>query len=264
MKKNEMLKRGLGIILFLAFALIALQAEAVGGKIKYDGQVHIAKEIRFKKTTQEYIITIGATEIPMPKARVKGIEIDKPAQYDQAAAAYASGAVAQAIPMLEQIVAECFMLSPWDARAMDLLGGCYKKKGDPKAAAAMYKKLISTAAPLSITPDMQRRIWDSFIAVGEKDTLRQSVDVAIAGGSRENAAAAHIARADMAKSEGNKQDALLDYLRVVILYEQVKSIQPEALYKIVQSLEDLKDPRAEDFRKKLMAEYPQDPWATRR
>ena len=118
--------------------------------------------------------------------------------------------------------------------------------------------------PSSITTDMQRRAWDAFIAVSDKTTLSQSVDAAIAKGSRENAAAAHIARADMAKSEKNLQDALLDYLRVVLVYEQVKTIQPEALYKTAQCLEELRDPRAEDWRKKLMADYPQDPWASKK
>lgn len=261
-----MKKRSLGIILFLAFALTGLQAQAAGGKIQLsDGQVIVATEIRFKKTTQEYIITKGGTELPMPKARVKMVEIDKPAQYDQAAAAVTSGALDQAIPMLEEIYAACFMLSPWDARSLDLLGFAYKKKGDNAKAASAYKKFYSSIAnPSSITTDMQRRAWEAFIAVGDKTTLGQSVDSAIAKGSRENAAAAHIARADMAKTEGNKQDALLDYLRVVILYEQVKTIQPEALYKTAQCLEELRDPRAEDWRKKLMADYPQDPWASKK
>ena len=267
MKNTEMIKRSLGMIVFLAFVLSGLRAEAAGGKIQLsDGQVIAAKEIRFKKTSQEYIITMpNGTEMPMHKNRVKTVEIDKPAQYDQAAAAVTSGAVDQAIPMLEQIVADCFMLSPWDARSLDLLGLAYKKKGANAKAAAAYKKFYTACAnPASITLDMQRRAWDAFIVVNDKSTLSQSVDAAIATGSRDNAAAAHIARADMAKAENNKQDALLDYLRVVILYEQVKAIQPEALYKTAQCLEELRDPRAEDWRKKLMSEYPQDPWASKK
>jgi len=265
MKITDMITRSLG--LFLAFALSGLEAEAAGGKIQMsDGQVIAAKEIRFKKTTQEYIVTMpNGTEIPVPKARAKAVEIDKPAQYDQAAAAVTSGAVDQAIPMLEEMASACFMLSPWDARCIDLLGFAYKKKGDnPKAAAAYKKFYTSIANASSITTDMQRRAWDAFIVVGDKTTLSQSVDAAIAKGSRENAAAAHIARADMAKSEKNLQDALLDYLRVVLLYEQIKTIQPEALYKTAQCLEALRDPRAEDWRKKLIADYPQDPWSSKK
>ncbi|OGV70027.1 MAG: hypothetical protein A2283_21650 [Lentisphaerae bacterium RIFOXYA12_FULL_48_11] len=267
MKTTDIIKRSLGLILFLAFVLTGLKAEAAGGKIQLsDGQVIAAKEIRFKKTTQEYIITMpNGTELPMSKARVKAVEIDKPAQYDQAAAAVTSGAVDQAIPILEEMSAACFMLSPWDARCIDLLGFAYRKKNDNPKAAATYKKFYTSIANASsITTDMQRRAWDAFIAVGDKTTLSQSVDAAIAKGSRENAAAAHIARADMAKSEKNLQDALLDYLRVVLVYEQVKTIQPEALYKTAQCLEELRDPRAEDWRKKLMADYPQDPWASKK
>jgi len=265
MKITEMLKRGLGIVLFLTFVLAGLQARAVGGKIQQvDGTWLAGEEIRFKKTTGEYIVTVKGTDIPLPKNRVKAVVIDKPAAYDQAAAAVSTGAIDQAIPMLEQLATECFLLSPWDARVLNVLGAAYKKKGDKQKAAATYKKLLGTAAASSITMDMQRKAWEMFIAVDDKESLRQSVDAAITGGTRENAAAAHIARADMAKAQGNKQDAMLDYLRVVILYEQVKSLQAEALYKVTQCLEELRDPRAEDFRKKLIAEYPQDPWAVKK
>ncbi len=267
MRTTDTIKKIQGLILFLAFSLAGMQAEAAGGKIQLnDGQVIAAKEIRFKRTTQEYIITMpNGTEMPMPKARVKTVEIDKPAQYDQAAAAVTGGALDQAIPTLEQLSSDCYMLSPWDARCLDLLGFAYKRKGDNTKAAATYKKFYTSVAnPATITLEMQRRAWDAFIAVNDKTTLGQSVEAAIAKGPRENAAAAHIARADMAKSEKNLQDALLDYLRVVLLYEQIKAIQPEALYKAAQCLEELRDPRAEDWRKKLMADYPQDPWASKK
>lgn len=264
MKTTEMLKRGLGIVLFLTFALAGLQAKAVGGKIQQtDGTWLVGEEIRFKKTSGEYIVTIKGTDIPVTKSRVKLVVIDKPAGYDQAVSALTAGAPDQAIQIAEQTYADCYMLSPWEARILNVLGSAYTRKGNKEKAASTYKKLLS-AAPSSITLDMQKKAWAAFIAVGDKETLRQSVEASIATGSRENAAAAYIARADMSKSQGNKQDAMLDYLRVVLLFEQVKTVQAEALYKITQCMEELRDPRSEEFRKKLMAEYPQDPWAQKR
>jgi tetratricopeptide (TPR) repeat protein len=261
---TNMIRQRLGIALFLAFILAGVQAEAA--KIQTaEGQVINAVSVRFKKTTQEFIITMAnGTEMPLPKARVKAMEVDKPAQYDRAASAVSTGAIDQAIPMLEEIAQGYFMLSPWEGRTLDLLGYAYGRKGDTKKAADAYKKLLNNVPPVEITTDMQRRIWSALIAVNDKITLGQSVEAAIAKGARENAAAAHIARGDMAKTEGNKQDALLDYLRVVILYEQIKTLQPEALYKTAQCLEELRDPRSEDFRKKLATDWPQSEWASKK
>jgi tetratricopeptide (TPR) repeat protein len=261
---TDMIKQKLGIALFLTFIFACLQAEAA--KIQTaEGQIINAVNVRFKKTTQEYIITMAnGTEMPLPKARVKAMEVDKPAQYDRAASAVSTGALDQAIPLLEEISLANFMLSPWEGKTLDLLGYAYGRKGEAKKAADAYKKLLANVPPAEITTDMQRRIWNALITVNDKTTLGQSVDAAIAKGARENAAAAHIARADMAKTEGNKQDALLDYLRVVVLYEQIKTLQPEALYKTAQCLEELRDPRAEDFRKKLVQDWPQSEWASKK
>ncbi|MDD4872879.1 MAG: tetratricopeptide repeat protein [Kiritimatiellae bacterium] len=261
---TNMIKQKLGITLFLTFILAGLQAEAA--KIQTtDGRVIPATNIRFKKTTQEYIVTMAnGTEIPVPKNRVKMVEVDKPAQFDRAASAVSTGALDQAIPMLEEIAQGFFMLSPWEGKTLDLLGYAYGRKGDTKKAADAYKKLLANVPPVEITTDMQRRVWNAFIAVNDNASLSQSVDAAIAKGGRENAAAAHIARADMAKVQGNKTDALLDYMRVVILYEQIKSLQPEALYKTAKCLEELRDPRAEDFRKRLLQDWPQSEWASKK
>jgi hypothetical protein len=224
MKRTAIIKRSFGMTVFLAFVLAGFYAEA--DKVWYnDGRVQDATSVRYKKPTQEYIITIGGTELPVPKAQIKRVEVNKPATYDQAAAAVQSGAMAQAIPVLEGL-------------ALD-------------------------AAPASISLDMQRRAWAALTATKDS-SLAAELDKTIAKGSRENAAAAHIARGDMAKADGNKPDALLDYLRVVVLYDQIKSIQPEALYKTVQCLEELKDPRAEDWRKRLMSDYGSSEWAQKR
>lgn len=262
---TDMKKQRVGILLFLAFVLAGLEAEA--GKVTtIDNQVYVTTPggIRFKKTTGEYIITLaaGGTEMPLLKDRVKSVEADQPAQYAQAVQAVTTGNLEQAIPMLEEMAIACFMLSPWDAKIQDMLGYAYSKKGDTAKAAAAYKKLLTTAAPATILPDMQKRAWNALIAVNDP-FLVKSLEEAIAKGSRDNAAAAHIARADMAKAQGNKADALMDYLRVVVLYEQVKTVQPEALYKTGKCLEELRDPRAEDWLKKLKQDWPQSEWASK-
>ncbi len=61
-------------------------------------------------------------------------------------------------------------------------------------------------------------------------------------------------------AQGQKNEALLDYLRTVILYEKEASVRPEALFKAAGLLEELRDPRAAELRKKLAEEYPNSPY----
>jgi len=86
--------------------------------------------------------------------------------------------------------------------------------------------------------------------------LRAELDDAIANGTDKLAAAAQLARGNLSRAEGKKDDALLDYWRVVILYSQVKDLQPEALLKSAEILTELREPRAQIMRNKLTSEYP--------
>ncbi|EFK97486.1 hypothetical protein LDC_0474, partial [sediment metagenome] len=70
-------------------------------------------------------------------------------------------------------------------------------------------------------------------------------------------------RGNMNRQVGQKEAATLDYLRVVVLYENVKSVQPEALCKAAEMLEELRDARAETLRKKLVQEYKDSEWAAK-
>ena len=62
---------------------------------------------------------------------------------------------------------------------------------------------------------------------------------------------------------GQREDALLDYLRVVTLFGDIKEFQPAALAGAVTVLDELRDPRAEVYRKRLVQQYPASPEAKR-
>ena len=70
-------------------------------------------------------------------------------------------------------------------------------------------------------------------------------------------------RANMNRQTGLKEAAFLDYMRVVTLYKDVKGLPPEALYKAAEILEETRDPRADQLRKRLAAEYRDSEWAAK-
>lgn len=212
--------------------------------------------IRYKRLTQEYIVsTAEGTEMTYARDKVERVVVARPpAQYEQAAKMAQDGKEA-AIPILEKIASDYDNMQ-YDTKARDVLGYIYLKKEDFKKAASVYETLFKTAFPADITSMMWRRYCDALIGSRNTAALQKEIDDKISKGSREVAALAHVIRGEIFKSQGQTFDAMLDYLRVAILYTQVKEVQPEALFKAAQCMEELRDPRASDLRRKLVEEYP--------
>jgi len=221
-----------------------------------------AKTIEWREGSQEYrVTTLDGTILPLPKAQVERLEIDKPPEFDKAAQMIGAKQFDAAIPVLNELVTKYRMLV-WDNRARELLARAHLAKNEPKKAVAtledMFVSLPKAQAPLEI----HTLYWQALLAAGSPG-LRKELDEAVASGSREMAAAAQIMRGDMNRAAGQKEAALLDYLRTAILFEQVKSVQPEALFKAAEMLDELRDRRAEELRKKLLQEYPGSEFAAR-
>jgi outer membrane protein assembly factor BamD (BamD/ComL family) len=226
---------------------------------KTGGEPQKADRITYKPSTQEYVVEFEGTIIPIAKARVDHLEIDKPADFDKAVQAIGAGQADAGIAALETIVTKYNMLV-WDNAAREVLGRAYLKK-DPKKAVEVLDALFANLPKTEIQPETHLLYWQCLLAAGRGATLKKELDDVIATGTRDMAAAAQIMRGDVNKSAGLKEDALLDYLRTVILFENVRAVQPEALFKASQMLDELRDPRADELRKKLVQEYPKSEFA---
>jgi tetratricopeptide (TPR) repeat protein len=250
------------LIPIMSFAVcILLTAQANADKIFFtDGTSKPAQSIRFEATTGQYVVDTDKITMSFDKAKVARVEVAKPASYDKAVQLFNSGNFNEAIPLFQSIVSGYLMLG-WDNKARDYMGQAYMKKKDYKNAVTVYNALFAAALPSEITPATLKRYQDALLATGEYDKLKKMIDDTIATGSRDNAAMAQITRGDISKKQGKTFDALMDYLRTVILFKNVEEAQPEALYKAAQCLEELRDPRADIFKKKLAQDYPQSTWA---
>jgi outer membrane protein assembly factor BamD (BamD/ComL family) len=167
-----------------------------------------------------------------------------------------------AIPVLDDLVTKYKMLM-WDNEARKLLAMAYMGKNDAKKAAATLDEYFTMVPKAQVPADVQLIYWNALLAADRASTLKKDLDEVIATGPREMAAAAQIMRGNMNRQAGQKEAATLDYLRVVVLYENVKSVQPEALFKAAEMLEELRDARAETLRKKLVQEYKDSEWAAK-
>ena len=101
----------------------------------------------------------------------------------------------------------------------------------------------------------------ALLGSGRIQQVAQMVDEDIASGSREAAARAQIVRGDMKAASGQHEEALLDYLRTALLFKAQTAVLPEATYKTGVALKNLNDPRADEYFKKVIDEFPDSEFA---
>lgn len=255
-----------GLALTLAVGLSALGGEraAAGNKVFLsNGREIAAKSVQWRAGAQEYRVeTPEGTIMPFAKTQIDHLEIDKPAEYEAAARAVAAGQFDTAIPLLDALVAQYAMLV-WDNEARRLLALAHMGRNDPQKAARTLEDYFAAIPRGRVPSDVQLLYWNALLAAGRAAPLKKDLDEVVATGPRELAAAAQVMRGNLARQAGQKEAALLDYLRVVILFENVKAVQPEALFRAAELLEELRDARAETFRRTLMKEYRDSEWAGR-
>jgi TolA-binding protein len=227
--------------------------------MKNTGQV-VEGTISYRPSKGEYIVEKGGVTVPVPAQNVDRVIVPRPAALDSGIASINQGKFDAAIAALEKIVMDYQGLE-WDYAALDALGQAYAGKRDFKKAVLTFKRIIDGLPPERVSLGTWRRYCDALKGAEQFGLLKSELEKAIGGGSRETAALAQLLRGDMYLAQGQKNEALLDYLRTVILYEQVKEVQPEALFKAARLLEELRDPRAAELKKALIEKYPDNAYA---
>ena len=261
--KTNMPRIGLACAL-LACLFLASTASFAANVLYYKNKNTVqAKKIEWREADQVYrVLTMDDITLPVPKAQVDHLEIDKPADLDKAAQMLSAKPPQYdaAIPLLDGVVQNYKMLV-WDIPARYLLVRAHAGKSDSKKLIAALRPLVESDSKNEIPAEIRRLYWGGLLQDKQTATLKTDLEDAIAVAPREVAAFAQIARGDYNRSESRKEDALLDYLRTVILFEQVKEAQPEALFKAAELLDEMRDPRAEDMKKRLVSNYPDSPFA---
>jgi tetratricopeptide (TPR) repeat protein len=227
-----------------------------------NGKTIDARSIQWRASEQSYRVETEEGIIPVPKAQVENLEIDKPADLDKATAMISARQYAQAIPILDEIVSKYNMLV-WDNEARRLQGVAYLAQNDPKKAADALEGYVANAAKDEVALDVMTLYWTAMLKAGRTATLKKALDEAVVSNVRATAAAATLMRGNMSREASQREAALLDYLRVVILFDSVKQIQPEALFKAAEVLDELRDPRADVLKRRLTQEYKDSEYAAK-
>lgn len=246
-----------GLALFMA-AGAASRADVLGQITKTSGQ-KIVGNIRWQPASKQYAITPRGQQVVLKVSprEVANIRVQTPEQLERAAQLVQAGQYTAAIPTLQQILDDYTMLQ-WDVIAGQYLVISYMKTNDPKTAAQVGNKVVDNNPKAAYAIEFAPAYWEALVTTEQFATLAKMLDKAAELGDRELAAVAQVRRGDMARKRGDFEDALVDgYLRTAFFFQQVKSVQPEALYKAAKCFEELgQHSHAEKMRKRLLTEFP--------
>lgn len=252
---------------FCAVVCLATMASVTHGQVpgiieKKNGE-RMAGSIRYQRASKAYSITDqSGVSFKISARDVAEVRVKKPENLDAAIRQVQAGQYAEALPVLQEIASTYTMLE-WDVIASTYLAQAHLQMGNSDLAIIACKDVIGQNKAAAWSGDLAPVYWQALLKEDRVDTLKDVLDEAVQEGGRDIAARAQVVRGDIQMKEGNFKDALLDgYLRTVVLFQNQKSVQPEALYKAAQCFDELgQAPQAEEMRKKLLADYPDDPYA---
>ena len=206
----------------------------------------------------QYVIETPTGARTYDVGQVKRAIADKPANWDQLVAA-ARSRPDEALAGLEAIATQYKGLD-WDAKANTLIGRIASGRRDYQKAAEAYEKLPALYLK---QPETRFGYWGALVELGRFDKVEGHLDGAIRESNREVSARAQLLRGDIKMKRRLLEPAALDFLRTVILYENVKSVQPEALFKAGKALEELRHEGAAKMFETLRESYPDSEYVSR-
>lgn len=266
MKGNKRNRASTGILSLLAAGLLAAGAGAARAQSADTAFIILRDQRQIDGTAVrvnaqgDYVIRTGVGERTFPAAQVLEAVGAKPPEFDRAVAALRAGQLEQAVPVLERIAQQHRRLG-WDDEANAALGRAFLRANDPPRAASALERISQPF--LARRPDVRVALWDALIQAGRGAVVEPMLDEAIRGESRVLAAQAQIRRGDLKMSRRQIEEAAMDYLRTVVLFETQRDAQPEALFKAGMALRELRDPRAARMFETLAKDFADSEFAAR-
>jgi tetratricopeptide (TPR) repeat protein len=245
---------GIGL-LAAAAALLALPSQAANVLHLTSGKKMAFRSIRWDAAKNEYQVqpvTGGDALFPIAKKDVARLELDPPAEMEQARQLLAGNRNAEAVPLLQAVIANWKGLN-WDNTARELLARIYVKGNEPAKAVKMVDELLAAGAGAAISAGLRTEYWKALLATDPKSTKAlKDFDEAIATGPREVVPVAQVMRGNVRRAVGRKDEALQDYLRTILFFENAGAVRTEAITKAIEIYEEQGDAaKANELRQKL-------------
>ncbi len=222
--------------------------------------------LKWKVREKAYSVTANNMDLEVALANVAELQIAKPKELENAEKQMAGGNATVAVPILEKIAKDYFMLK-WDKPAIRLLAEAYLKAGENDKAIKLCETVIVADPNAGILGEIAPIYWQALLKAGKTVKVDELVMKAIKSGDRPASAFALIMRGDLVLATGdtadNSKKALRDgYLRVITLYKSEAEAQPEALFKAAKCFEKVgQSGRADQMRSELKKNFAGSEWA---
>ncbi len=230
------------------------------GGIKTDGMTIVMNKDRSVTLT-----TAQGGKVTFTKEQYTEVHADQPAAYTPAVLLLGQGKYDEAIKAFATIARDYYGLE-WDNIANMQIARAQAGKKDYAGAIARFEAVFNNAPELK---KQSEALWSYHAALLESkqyDKLKLILKQTIAQGSHADVLRAQMMRGDIEAAQGDLEKALMDYLRTVTFAKTGKESAPkevvsQAMLKIAQTLEIMKDGRAKEWYRKVTREYPQSPEA---
>ncbi len=247
------------LTLTVAAAVLGASVAAAASTVYLSGGKSVAiKTIRWNAANREYVVQPASgsdATLSLPLADVVRLEIDAPPEMTRVRDLMKDNRAQDAIPILQGIVTSYAMLN-WDNTAREWLARIYVQNKEPAKAIAMVEAILAAGGSKNLSPGLRQKYWEALIAAKQPDKAAKDLDAAIATGPRELVPIAQVTRGDLRRAAGHKEEALDDYLRTVLFFENAGDIRAEALAKAAALLDELGDSHGGELRQKLKDQYP--------
>ncbi len=223
-------------------------------------------DIRWRSASRVYSVTAAGRTVEHPYRDIIGVRLEvAPPQLEQAVRAVQGGQqAAQAIPVLQRIMNSYTMLG-FDRIAGRWLAQAHLDLGQAGQAVTAVEGLLRDSPTANQDGDLMGVYVDALIKDGQLAKAERALGDIIGSGSRPAAAMAQVKRGDIQVQRGDMREALISgFLRTIILFQDIREVQPEALYKAIQAHTSLNEHHyAERWRSRLLSTFPNSEYARR-
>ncbi|MFM7504971.1 MAG: tetratricopeptide repeat protein [Rubrivivax sp.] len=233
-------------------------AQIPGELIKKGTGQRVTGNLSWRSGTKSYDVSGGGIQTTVPLDQVDSVRVAPPAGMEAAIKAVQQGASSGApVATLEKVV-DTYLMLDHDLTAMRWLGEAYLRSGNAKEAVRRFDLVMANRTTADLPAPTVRVYWNVLLAADRSSELRLQLGKAVEEGNRGVVAVAQVLRGDLDMKKQDFRSALVDgYLRTVVLFADVREVQPEALFKAAKCFEELRESQnAEKMRKKLLSEFP--------
>jgi tetratricopeptide (TPR) repeat protein len=168
------------------------------------------------------LTTLSGQTMTFQKEQYRSAVADRPVALTKAEQLLESEQAEQAVPLLNQVKAECRFLA-WDQTAIQLLADYYFRSGQYAKAGEEFQALEDQS-----DPETQRKLRAAMMKSGKTETVLAVLNEDIATGSREAAAQAYLMRGELKAANGDAEGACRDWLKVATFFKAQKELARQA------------------------------------